>query len=77
MAPEIYWVSGSRYSWRVLLAAEIKGIDYGSRLISIAKREHKSPDFLKMNPRGEIPVMKHDDFVPQRWPQGAPESARS
>ena len=63
MAIEIFYVSGSPYSWRVLLAAEAKGIAYQPRLISLAKHEHRSPEFLKMNPRGRTPLLKDGDFV--------------
>lgn len=33
MALEIFWGSGSPFSWRVLLGAEIKGLAYESRLL--------------------------------------------
>jgi glutathione S-transferase len=63
MAVEIFYVSGSPYSWRVLLAAEIKGVAYQARLLSLSKHEHRTPEFLKMNPRGRTPLLKDGDFV--------------
>jgi glutathione S-transferase len=59
---EVYWGSGSQPSWRVLLALEVKGVAYDSKLISFQKREHKTPEFLEMNPRGKVPTVKDGEF---------------
>jgi glutathione S-transferase len=63
MALEFYWGSGSPYSWRVLLALESKGVPYESHVLQFSKQEHKSPQMLRMNPRGRVPVLKDGDFV--------------
>lgn len=63
MALEIWWGSGSPYSWRALLALEYKQLSYVSHLVQFAKQEHKAPALLKMNPRGRVPVLKDDDYV--------------
>ena len=63
MAIELYWGSGSPYSWRVQLALEYKRLDYESHLLQFSKQEHKSPQMLRMNPRGRVPVLKDGDFV--------------
>ena len=63
MALEIFYVSGSPYSWRVMLAAEVKGVPYTARLLSLSKHENRTPEFLKMNPRGRTPLLKDGDFV--------------
>ena len=63
MALEIWWGSGSPYSWRALLALEYKQLSYVSHLVQFAKQEHKGPALLKMNPRGRVPVLKDDDYV--------------
>ena len=63
MAIEIYWGSGSPYSWRVLLALEHKQLAYDSQLLQFSKQEHKSPQLLRMNPRGRVPVLKDGDYV--------------
>jgi glutathione S-transferase len=60
---EIFWGSGSPFSWRVLLACEVKGIPYVSHRLAFDKKEHQTPDMLKLNPRGKLPVMRHGDFV--------------
>jgi glutathione S-transferase len=63
MAIELYWGSGSPYSWRVLLALEYKRLPYTSHLLQFSKQEHKSPQMLAMNFRGQVPVLKDGDYV--------------
>ena len=63
MALELWWGSGSPFSWRALLALEFKRLSYVSHLVQFAKQEHKSPQLLKMNPRGRVPVLKDGDYV--------------
>jgi glutathione S-transferase len=63
MAIEVYWGSGSPYSWRVLLALEHKRLPYTSHLLQFSKQEHKSPQMLGMNFRGRVPVLKDGDYV--------------
>lgn len=63
MALELWWGSGSPYSWRALLALEYKRLPYESHLVQFAKQEHKSPQMLQMNPRGRVPVLKDGDYV--------------
>ena len=63
MAIDLYWGSGSPFSWRVLLALEYKELAYESHELQFSKQEHKSPQMLRMNPRGRVPVIKDGDFV--------------
>jgi glutathione S-transferase len=63
MAIDVYWGSGSPYSWRVLLALEYKRLAYRSHLLQLSKQEHKSPQMLAMTPRGRLPVLKDGDYV--------------
>lgn len=63
MALELWWGSGSPYSWRALLALEYKQLPYVSHLVHFAKQEHKSPQLLRMNPRGRVPVLRDGDYV--------------
>lgn len=63
MALELWWGSGSPYSWRALLALEHKRLPYVSHLLQFSKQEHRSPAMLKMNPRGRVPVLKEGDYV--------------
>ncbi|MEY4762609.1 MAG: hypothetical protein RLZZ200_2465 [Pseudomonadota bacterium] len=63
MTIDVYWGSGSPYSWRVLLALELKGLPYASHLLHLELQEHKAPQMLAMNPRGRVPVVKDGDYV--------------
>ena len=60
---EIYWAAGSPYAWRVLLAAEIKGIPYESKLLEFSKGDLKTPQFLAVSPRGKVPAIRDGDFT--------------
>src|SRR5579862_3171039 len=63
MAIEVYWGSGSAYSWRVLLALEYKRLAYTSHQLQFSKQEHKSPQILALNFRGRVPILKDGDYV--------------
>jgi len=58
-----YYGSGSPYAWRVWLALEHKKLAYDFRLMSFADGDLKKPEFLKLNPRGRIPLIVDGDFV--------------
>jgi glutathione S-transferase len=63
MALDFYWFSGSCNSWRVMLALELKRVPYQAHLLTHAKGEHKSPEYLAINPRGQVPAIKDGDFT--------------
>ena len=63
MALELYWVSGSPFSWRVILTLEVKRVQYESKLLEFSKEEHRSPGYLKLNPRGKVPTLKDGVFT--------------
>ncbi|XP_018546306.1 glutathione S-transferase A [Lates calcarifer] len=60
----LLWGSGSPPCWRVIIALEEKNLQgYNQKLLSFEKMEHKSPEVMKMNPRGQLPAFKHGNFV--------------
>lgn len=63
MSLEIYWASGSPYAWRVLLAAELKHIPYESKLLEFGEGDLRTPEFLALNPRGKVPVIRDGDVT--------------
>jgi glutathione S-transferase len=63
MTGELYWLSGSPYAWRTMLALEIKKVPYVSRLLDFSKGQTKTPEYLELNPRGRVPALKDGDFV--------------
>lgn len=46
---------------RVRIFATEKGIALPAREVSIPAREHKAPEFLALNPRGQTPALQLDD----------------
>ena len=58
---EVYFISGSPPCWTVMLALAVKELAYTPRRLDNAKREHKSPEFLAINPRGQVPVLTDGD----------------
>ena len=52
--------------WKASIALEELGIDYDVEYLHFNKNEQKTPEFLKLNPNGRIPVIvdhDNDDFV--------------
>lgn len=62
-ALELFWISGSPYAWRVQLALEVKRLPYASRLLEASKGDLKQPEYLALNPRGQVPTLKDGDEV--------------
>jgi len=58
-----YYGSGSPYAWRVWLALEHKKLPYDFKLMSFSDGDLKKPEFLKLNPRGRVPLIVDGDFV--------------
>ena len=46
---------------RVRIFAAEKGIELPSKIVSIVDREHKAPEYLAINPRGQTPALQLDD----------------
>jgi glutathione S-transferase len=63
MAIAVHWASGSPFSWRVLLALEHKQIPFESNLLQFSKGDHRTPAYLAMNPRGQVPALRDDTLV--------------
>jgi glutathione S-transferase len=63
MSLDYYWASGSCNSWRVHLALEIKKVPYQAHLLTISKKEHKTADYLAINPRAKVPAIRDGQFT--------------
>ena len=63
MSLEIFWASGSPYAWRVMLALELKRVPYEAKLLEFSKGQTRTPEFLALNPRGKVPVLRDGDLV--------------
>lgn len=63
MTLTMHIISGSPCGWRAQLGLVFKGLDYEVRHLNGSKREHKSPEFLSINPRGKVPVLETDGLI--------------
>ena len=63
MALTFYFGSGSPFAWKVWLTLEHKGIAYTAKRLSFDKDETRSPEYLKVNPRGKVPAIVDDGFA--------------
>lgn len=58
---QLYFISGSPPCWSVMLALEVKGLEYEPKRLNNSKGEQKAPEFLRINPRGHVPVLTEGD----------------
>jgi glutathione S-transferase len=45
------------------LALEHSGLEYTAKKVDFSKQEQRSPEFLKINPKGRVPALVTDDGV--------------
>lgn len=53
----------STYARRVTIALIEKHIPYEPVVVDLAAREHRSPEYLALNPYGRVPTLEDDSFV--------------
>jgi glutathione S-transferase len=63
MSLTLYYGSGSPYVWRVQLALEHKALPYAIEVLSFSAGDTKKPEFARLNPRRQVPVLVDGDFV--------------
>jgi glutathione S-transferase len=63
MPIDFYYASGGPFAWRCLLALEVKALAYTLHLVDVSKQENRTPDFLALNTRGTLPVLKEGPIV--------------
>lgn len=59
---KLYGFSATR-SLRALWGLRELGLDFDYVSIDLTKGEHRSPDFLKINPAGKVPVLIDGDLI--------------
>ena len=47
--------------FRLRIALNLKGLRYEAVPVHLGKGEHRKPDYLKLNPKGRVPVLVHED----------------
>jgi len=59
----LYYFPASYYSQKVLIALKEKGVSYESTVVGLTTSGTYAPWFLKLNPKGQVPVLKIGDKV--------------
>ncbi|WP_179078382.1 glutathione S-transferase family protein [Colwellia sp. UCD-KL20] len=54
-------ISGN--SHRVANFLNILSVEYTEQVVDLSKGEHKSPDYLAINPLGQVPSLTHNDLA--------------
>ena len=63
MSLELYHWEPNGHSARVLICLKEKGLDFVSHYVDVLAFEQHSSQFLKLSPRGQVPVLVHDGAV--------------
>jgi glutathione S-transferase len=63
MALVFYFGSGSPFAWKVWLTLEHKQIVYEPKLLSFDRGDLRTPEFLAVNPRGQVPAIVDNGFT--------------
>ena len=58
MTITVHTISGAPRPWRVLLGLCFKGLPFQTITLKASDGEHKSKEFLALNPRGTVPVLQ-------------------
>ncbi|WP_448555713.1 maleylacetoacetate isomerase [Thalassotalea montiporae] len=58
---ELYSYFRSSAAYRLRIALNVKGISYQQVPVNLLKGEHKSTDYLALNPQGLVPSLKADN----------------
>jgi glutathione S-transferase len=62
-AVRIHHFPKSGHAHRALVFAKLAGIAHEPVFVDLAAGAHKSPEFLEMNPNGQVPVLEDGDVV--------------
>ena len=55
---KLYWHPVSLMPWRVRIALAEKGLDYEDKVVDLPGGASHQPDFLALNPFGQVPVLE-------------------
>ena len=63
---KLYTYFLSSASYRVRIALNLKGLDYEPRTLHLRRKDHRTADYLALNPQGLLPALDHDgQVIPQ------------
>jgi glutathione S-transferase len=60
---ELYHAEPAANSLKSLLCLKEKGLDFTSHYVNLAEFEQHEPEFVKLNPNGQVPLLVHDGTV--------------
>ena len=60
---ELYHAEPVANSMKALLCLKEKGLDFVSNYVDLLRFEQHEPDFVKINPNGQVPVLVHDGNI--------------
>lgn len=60
---KVYSYFNSICTQKVFITLAEKGLDYATQNVDLFRNEQFSPDYLKINPKGVVPALDHDDRV--------------
>jgi glutathione S-transferase len=64
MAPIVVYGMPTSAPVRILtMTCEVLGLDYEFKIYNLMNGEHKTPEYLKLNPQHNIPTLVDGDFV--------------
>lgn len=63
MARTLYFISGSPFAWRAMLALGLKDLEYTAVELHGSKGDTQTPEHLARNPRGKVPVLVDGDVT--------------
>ena len=61
--PILYYFYTSYYSQKTLMFMNEKEIDFDVHVVNLPGQETQSPWYLQINPKGEVPALKHGDRI--------------
>ena len=59
----LYHADHSTCSQKVRICLAEKGLEFESRIVNLATKEHLEPEYLELNPNGVVPTLVHDGTV--------------
>ncbi len=60
---ELYYAPPSIYGRKALAVLDEKGLDYKIKKMSFTTQDHLKPEYLAINPNGEIPALSDDGLI--------------
>jgi len=79
---ELYHSGLTQASVKVRLTLKEKGLDYKSHFLRLPAGDHLTPEYLAINPDGQVPALVHDgvvvtettvinEYIDDVWPEPA------